>query len=83
MIKKEEFIENIKYLYETDVGDFKRKVGLYLNRFIEAKSHQGEKKWLHSLKNEILYKDLKYEDQMKNIELLRALLIDKLEKMYF
>ena len=76
-----ELIETIKYVYETDIGDFKRKVCLYLNRFIESQSSQEKKKWLESLKKEILYKRIEeHEDQSKNIEALRHLVLDKLEK---
>ena len=81
-IKEKELIETIKYVYETDVGDFKRKVCLYLNRFIESQSSVEKKKWLESLKKEILYKNLEHEDQSKNIEALRHLVLDKLEKTF-
>ena len=81
-IKEKELIETIKYVYETDTGDFKRKVCLYLNRFIESQSSIEKKKWLESLKKEILYKNLEYEDQLKNIEALRHLVLDKLEKTF-
>ena len=80
LITTQELIESIKYLYETDAGDFKRKLCLYLNRFIEQQSSQDKKKWLESLKKEIIYKNLISTDQMKNIDSLRFLLIDKLEK---
>jgi len=75
-----ELIETIRYVYETDIGDFKRKICLYLNRFIENQSSLEKKKWLESLKKEILYKELEYTDQSKNIEALRYFLLDKLEK---
>ena len=81
-IKEKELIETIKYVYETDIGDFKRKVCLYLNRFIESQSSIEKKKWLESLKKEILYKNLEHEDQSKNIEALRHLVLDKLEKTF-
>jgi len=80
MTHTKELIETIKYVYETDVGDFKRKVCLYLNRFIENQSSFEKKKWLESLKKEILYKNLEHEDQEKNIQALRHLILDKLEK---
>lgn len=75
-----ELIEAIQYVYETDIGDFKRKICLYLNRFIEDQSSLEKKKWLESLKKEILYKELEHTDQSKNIEALRHFLLDRLEK---
>ena len=78
---EKELIETIKYMYETDIGDFKRKLCLYLNRFIESEASPEKKKWLESLKKEILYKQLEHKEQSKNIETLRHLALDKLETL--
>ena len=80
-LTKQELIEKIKYLYETDVGDFKRKVALYLNRFIESQESTGLKKQLDDLKHEILYQELSHKNQLQNIDELRFLLIEKLQKL--
>jgi len=77
---EKQLIENIKYVYETDTGDFKRKVCLYLNRFIDEENSPEKKKWAESLKKEILYKKLEDENQEKNIQTLRHLVLEKLEK---
>ena len=79
-ITEKELIDTIKYVYETDIGDFKRKVGLYLNRFIECQTSVEKKKWLETLKKEILYKNLENKDPSKDIETLRHIVLDKLEK---
>ena len=79
-ITEKELIDTIKYVYETDIGDFKRKVSLYLNRFIEGQTSFEKKKWLETLKKEILYKNLENKDSSKDIETLRHLVLDKLEK---
>ena len=78
---KQELIEKIKHLYETDVGDFKRKAVLYLNRFIEEQETSDLKKQLNKLKHEILYKEVSQATPIKNIEELRILLIEKLQKL--
>ena len=80
--KEKKLIETIKYIYETDIGDFKRKVCLYLNRFIENQSSIEKKKWLENLKKELLYKNLEHKNQLKNIEFLRHSILDKLEKTF-
>ena len=80
-LTKQDLIEQIKYLHETDVGDFKRKAVLYLNRFIEGQELSDIKKLLNDLKHEILYKEMSQGDQMKNIDELRFLLIEKLQRL--
>ena len=80
-LTKQELIEKIKHLYETDVGDFKRKTTLYLNRFIESQEGSDLKKKLDDLKHEILYQEMPHSNQMKNIDEMRFLLIEKLQKL--
>ena len=81
VLTKQELIENIKYLYETDVGDFKRKSTLYLNRFIESQESDDLKKRLNDLKHEILYQEISHNNQMQNIDEMRFTLIEKLKKI--
>ena len=78
---KQDLIEKIKHLYETDVGDFKRKAVLYLNRFIEEQETSDLKKQLNKLKHDIFYKEVSQTTPIKNIEELRILLIEKLQKI--
>jgi len=52
------FIEQIKWLYEPEYGDFKRKVGLYIERLEESnpqwkKGTQG--KILETMKTAVLF----------------------------
>ena len=81
VLTKQDLIEQIKYLYETDTGDFKRKSALYLNRFIEEQKSEDLKKKLNDLKHEILYKEMSDGSQMENIDELRFLLIEKLQEL--
>ena len=82
-LTKQDLIEKIKYVYETDVGDFKRKTALYINRFIEEQESETLKKQLNDLKHDILYKEISQTEQMKNIDELRFLLIEELQKLLF
>ena len=81
ILTKQNLIDQIKYLYETDVGDFKRKTALYLNRFIENQDASDLREKLQDLKHEILYQKMSPGGQMKNIDELRFLLIEKLQKL--
>jgi hypothetical protein len=38
----QEFIDTITYLYEPEYGDFKRKLGLYLERLVQSDPSLGE-----------------------------------------
>ena len=80
-LKKQELIDKIKYLYETDRGDFKRKTALYLNRFTEEQKSEELQTKLKHLKHYILYKESANEDQLESIESLRHILLEKLKKM--
>lgn len=78
---KQDLIEKIKHLYETDVGDFKRKAVLYLNRFIEEQETSDLKNKLNSLKHKILYQEMSHSSPMQNIDEMRFDLIEKLKKI--
>ena len=77
---KENLLKQIEDLYETNTGDFKRKVGLYLNRFIQTQTDPHLKQKIQILKDDILYKELDNEDEMANIDQLRWELLEKLNK---
>ena len=83
VLTKQDLIEKIKYLYETNEGDFRRKTTLYLNRFIEEQESESLKKQLNDLKHNILYKEVSQNDSIKNIDELRFLLIETLQKLSF
>lgn len=78
---KEQLIEKIQYVYETDVGDFKRKTALYLNRFAESQKDQDLKKKIQDLKDSILYKELSSENEMENVDHLRVALLEQLKQL--
>ena len=80
-LTKSQLIEKIQSLYETNEGDFKRKNTLYLNRFIEQQSSEELKLRLENMKQEWLYQSLPFKDSTENIESLRALLIEKIQKI--
>ena len=80
-LTKKDLIEKIQYLYETDIGDFKRKSALYLNRFIENQQSTDLKKKLNDLKHEALYQEMSHNTQMQNIDEIRFFLIEKLKKI--
>ena len=80
-LTKEKLIEQIQYVYETDIGDFKRKITLYLNRFAQGQKDQDLKKKIQALKDSVLYREISTENQMKNIDLLRFDLLEKLKSL--
>ena len=79
-LTKEKLMEQIQYVYETDVGDFKRKTALYLNRFAQGQKDRDLKKKIYSLKNFVLYKEIQ-GDQMEDIDQLRFELLEQLKKL--
>ena len=80
-LTKEKLIEQIQYVYETDVGDFRRKAALYLNRFVQSQKDQELKKKIKDLKNFVLYTEVQSENQMGDIDHLRFNLLEKLKSL--
>ncbi len=80
-LTKEKLIEQIQYVYETDIGDFKRKSALYLNRFAQSQTDQSLKNQIQDLKNSVLYSEVSSKNQMEDIDHLRFNLLDKLKKL--
>ncbi len=85
--------EQISSAHETDLGDFKRRALLYLNRFAEEAESRRAKKEAGALKDFILRfapppaearqpQDALNQGQGENIELLRALILKKLRGLY-
>lgn len=80
-LQKQNLIEKIQYVYETDVGDFKRKATLYLNRFIDQQKEIKLRQKVQNLRNTILYTESSSKNEMENVESLRLFLIEELKKM--
>ena len=66
---RQEFYDKVKNLYETDIGDFKRKIILYLNRFQEQTQKQEERHPLDFSFHKI--RDIVMCNNTTDIELLR------------
>lgn len=52
------FIDQIRWLYEPEFGDFKRKVGMYIERLEEALPELSEgdaKKVMADMKSKVIY----------------------------
>ena len=80
-LTKEKLIEQIQYVYETDIGDFKRKAALYLNRFAQEQNGQELKNKIQELKNFILYMEVPSKNEMEDIDKLRFDLLEQLESL--
>ena len=53
-----QFMDQIRWLYEPEYGDFKRKVGLYIQRLEEAQPELkkgASKKVLETMKTTVVY----------------------------
>jgi len=79
--KKEKLMEKIQCLYETDVGDFKRKVGLYLNRFLDDQQDSSIKSKVEAIKDFILYQETTSDNEMENVDNLRLALLERLKTL--
>ena len=78
---KEKIIDQIQNVYETDVGDFKRKAALYLNRFAQSQTDQSLKNKIQNLKSSILYQEVSTKDHIEDIDYLRFALLEELKKL--
>lgn len=50
-----EFIKRLENLYEVEYGDFKRKVGLYINRLEQGVTGPQSKSVINEMRNTVLY----------------------------
>ena len=80
-LTKEKLIDLIQYVYETDIGDFKRKAALYLNRFAQGQEDQSLKRKVQNLKDTVLYREVPSKNQMEDIDNLRFDLLEQLKKL--
>ncbi len=78
---KEKLIEQIRCVYETDIGDFKRKAALYLNRWAQSQKDQKIKKKIQNLRDIALYAEIASKHEMDNIDRLRLELLDRLKNL--
>ena len=78
---KEKIIDQIQNVYETDVGDFKRKAALYLNRFAQSQTDQSLKNKIQNLKSSVLYQEISTKDHIEDIDYLRFALLEELKKL--
>ena len=67
------FIETIKDLYETEVGDFKRKIISYLNRLENDLNNASLQSFFHRFRESIICND------SKNIETLRHQVLQRIK----
>ena len=59
----QEFQNKVENLQEVNIGDFRRRLDLYINRLDEDLGSKEEiKNFIRSLKNEALYKHQEIED---------------------
>lgn len=72
-----ELCEKVKWLHEPEFGDFKRRVGLYLDQFRESldPSETGLRRSLEELKYQVVYAP------NGDMEATRALVISKLKSL--
>lgn len=53
-----EFIKRVENLYEVEYGDFKRKVGLYINRLEQSFSDQASRQIILEMRQNVLFNTL-------------------------
>lgn len=51
----QQFIDQVRWLYEPEFGDFKRKVGLYIQRLEEAYPSLKTDKAIETMKTTVVY----------------------------
>ena len=66
------FIEMVQNLYETEMGDFKRKIISYLNRMESDLNHSSLKSFFHQFRESIICND------SKDIEILRHQVLEQI-----
>ena len=69
------FMETVRSLYETEIGDFKRKIISYLNRLESDLNNTSLKSFFHQFRESIICND------SKNIETLRHQVLEEIKNM--
>lgn len=69
------FIETVQNLYETETGDFKRKIISYLNRLESDLNHSSLKSFFHQFRESLICND------SKDIEILRHQVLKQIKKI--
>ena len=80
---KKALIQRIHRLYETDLGDFKRQVALCLNTFSQSRAWPAPaRQKIRDLKQLVLLQEADTsKEPMENIDHLRQILLEELEKL--
>ncbi|MGI9549460.1 MAG: hypothetical protein ACR2M7_05775 [Bdellovibrionales bacterium] len=73
--------DQIKSLYETDMGDFKRKVVTYLNNFLEENKETSFQMKIKDIKNRVICYITPEKNPIEEIDLLRREILDTLENL--
>ena len=79
MSKIEDLKTTIHSLYETDMGDFKRKVVTYLNRYLEEAASNQAKMKIKDIKKFVVCYTTPEKDVIKEIDELRFSVLEKLQ----
>lgn len=53
-----EFIRRVENLYEVEYGDFKRKLGHYINRLEQEVTDAESRRIIHEMRHQIVYNPL-------------------------
>lgn len=74
----EDLKKNIDSIYETDMGDFKRRSVTYLNRYLETLNSDTEKMKIKQIKKFVVCYITPEQDIIKEIDELRHVILQKL-----
>ena len=74
---RQNFSKKVQELYETDIGDFKRKILTYLNRLGDEQKDPSLKASLHQLKESLIC------NNTRNIEELRSQVSDRISQIVY
>lgn len=78
-MNKSDVKEKIQSLYETDIGDFKRKVVTYLNRYLEGNISNQDRILFKTIKQFVVCYITPEKNIMLEIDDLRFSILKKLE----
>ena len=69
------FIEVVRNLYETEIGDFKRKIISYLNRLESDLNNASLQSFFHQFRESVIC------NETKDIETLRDQVLEKIQNI--
>ena len=70
------FSETMKNLYETEIGDFKRKIITYLNRLESDLNNSSLKSFFHQFRESVIC------NETKDIEVLRDQVLEQIQNIH-